>query len=180
MLSELFRWWVGQMRELAAPLLRRVSNPVRDALLLECDPTASGPWRLVRHRRGVRTEIATLLPDATDAWRRAFASRGRGEPALIALGRPFLIRRAAVPAAATGNLNSLLRYELDRLTPFSPDEVLFSHRVLPGDAANGAISVEIALALNAWVRAPLEQLAAIGVSPSALEARPNAQMVRAV
>ena len=40
-----------------------------------------------------------------------------------------------LPAAAKDDLNQVLRFEMDRLTPFRADEVCFAHRVLGSDAA---------------------------------------------
>jgi general secretion pathway protein L len=159
------------MRDLAAPLLRRASGKSQDALVLECDAGMGRPWHVIRRRGGVRMPVATIAPDAGDAaWSQAFASRRRGEKVVIALGQPFLSRRTSVPAAASANLDRLLGYEMDRLTPFAADDVLYSHRVKSRDTAAGTIQVEVSVVPKAWLRDPIERLAALSIRPAAVEA----------
>jgi general secretion pathway protein L len=170
MLAELFSWWTEQMRDLAAPLTRRASANSRDALVLARDPGVNEAWRILRRRNGATTQLATLSADAGDAaWRNAFAPRRRGEPVVIALGQPFLLRRTTLPLAAAANLEPVLRYEMDRLTPFAAPDVLFSHRVLSRDATAGTLLVEVAVVPRAWAREPMERLAALAIRPEALE-----------
>src|SRR5271165_2726846 len=173
MLAELSSWWTEQMSDLAASLLRRTPGKTQDALVLECD-RGDGGWHVVRRRGGTRTELATIPDDAgDDVWRRAVAARRRGEPVVIALAQPFLVRRTTVPAAASANLGRLLGYEMDRLTPFAHDDVLFSHCVRSRDQAAGTLLVEVAIVPKGWVREPLERLAALSIRPTALEEPPE-------
>jgi general secretion pathway protein L len=177
MLAELSSWWTEQMSELVAPLLRHTSGKAQDALVLECDGGGGG-WRVVRRRGGARTELATIPDHADDdVWRRTFATRRRGEPVVVALGQPFLVRRTTVPAAASANLERLLGYEMDRLTPFAADDVLFSHCVRSRDQAAGTLLVEVAIVPKIWALEPLERLAALSIRPSALEERSEAASV---
>ena len=59
---------------------------------------------------------------------------------------------------------------MDRLTPFAAADLFFAHRVRSRDGAAGVAHVEIAIAPRAWVREPLDRLAALGIRPVALEA----------
>lgn len=173
MLAELISWWTEQIHDLVAPLARRASGETKDALMVTCDPDSrsDGAWRIVRRRNGITTQLAALPADATvAAWRDAFASRRRGEPVVVILGQPFLVRRTTLPIAAASNLERLLRYEMDRLTPFATDDVLFSHRVVSRDIPGGTLLVDVAVVLKTWVRDPLERLATLSIRPEALEA----------
>ena len=121
MFQEYCIWWIEQFRDLAAPLLHRVRKTPPDALILDRD--GAGVWRLMRRRRGIATGIATIPPNADSAgWRRAFAARRRREPVVIALGQSFLQRETIFPFAAASHLDRLVRYEMDRLTPFAAAE----------------------------------------------------------
>ena len=51
-----------------------------------------------------------------------------------------------LPAAAKDDVDQVLRFEMDRLTPFRADEVCFAHRVLSSDARSRRLSVELQLA----------------------------------
>ncbi len=159
------------MRELVAPLSQRASARSKDALVLAHVSAAHGSWRVVRRRNGQTTHLATLAADATEAaWREAFASRRRREPVVITLDQPFLVRRTTLPMVAAANLDQLLHYEMDRLTPFAAADVLYSHRVVARDSTAGTLLVDIAVVPRAWVRDPLQRLAALSIRPEALEA----------
>lgn len=171
MLADVFSWWRAQLGDVLLVLWRPLSRPVRNAMLLHCDPGARGAWRLVRRRGGASRPLSTLSADAgLPAWRRALAARRRGEPVILALDQPFLSRRATLPAAAAANLDQVLRYEMDRLTPFAADDLLFTYHVLPSAPADGMITLTLELVPKAWVREPLAHLAALGIRPVALEA----------
>jgi general secretion pathway protein L len=171
MLAELISWWTEQMRGLVAPLSRRAADEPKDALLLARGPDGAGSWRVLRRRAGACVVLDTLCADASEAaWREAFATRRRGEPVVVVLAQPLLVRRATVPIAAAAYLDRWLSYEMDRLTPFNVADVVFSHRVLSRDPAAGTLRVEIALAPKTWVQEPLEQLAALSIRAEGLEA----------
>ncbi len=77
---------------------------------------------------------------------------------------------AALPFAAQAGLDRVLRYEMDRLTPFQAEDVFFSHRVLARDRTRGLLQVEIAVAPRRWVQPLLDRLRLSGLAPVALEA----------
>ena len=176
MWAALSSWWAEQMRELVAPLTRRAAGKSQDGLVLSYDPAAQGRWRVHRRRNSRLTHLATLPADATDtAWQEAFASRRRGEPVVVVIDRPFLVRRTTLPLVAAANLDQLLRYEMDRLTPFAAADVLHSHRVVSRDIAAGTLLVDIAVVPKAWVRDLLQRLAGLSIRPAALEPSPTGE-----
>lgn len=169
MLRDFFSWWLEQMRSLWAPLLNRVFKSIPDALIVGVD--TSGAWYTSRRRNGVSTRIGTVPPDTgLSGWKQALASHRRREPVVVRLSQAFLTRETTVPLAAVSHLGQLLRYDMDRLTPFAAAEVFFTHRVRSRDIATGVARVEIAVAPRAWVREPLDRLAALAIRPVALEA----------
>lgn len=180
MLAELLAWWSQQMGALLSRAFRRSGPSARDALVLRAEPGAEGTWQVLRRRRGTLTRIgAVSTSEPVASWRQAVASRGRREPVTIAIGRPFLVRRTTVPAAASGNLDRLLRYEMDRLTPFDAASVLFTHEVAGRDQAAGTLAVDLAVAPRLWVQDVVERLAALGIRPEALEA-PEGGAIRSI
>jgi general secretion pathway protein L len=170
MLGALISWWKEQVRDLVAPLISRASARSRDALVLSYDSAAQGRWHVARRRNGRISHLATLAADAGGAaWRQAFESRRRGEPVVITLDQPFLVRRTTLPMVAASNLDQLLHYEMDRLTPFAPADVLYSHRVVSRDVAAGTLLVDIAVVPKGWVQDPLQRLEALSIRPEAVE-----------
>jgi general secretion pathway protein L len=170
MLAALFSWWIEQMRDLVAPLSKCASARSKDALVLRYDSAAQG-WRIARRRNGKVTHLATVTADVAEvAWRHAFASRRRHEPVVVILDQPFLVRRTTLPLVAASNLDQLLHYEMDRLTPFPAADVLYAHRIVARDIAAGTLLIDVAIVPKVWVRDLLQQLTALSIRPEALEA----------
>ncbi|MCG6898295.1 MAG: PilN domain-containing protein [Thiocapsa sp.] len=57
----------------------------------------------------------------------------------------ILTRRVSLPAQVRGNLAQVIRYELDRLSPFQPDEVLYDFSIRPGPKGARRLNVDLAL-----------------------------------
>ena len=76
-----------------------------------------------------------------------------------------------LPLAAERDLSRVLLYEMDRLTPFAADELLFSHEVLRRDRAAARITLRLSLAPRAGLDPVIEQLARAGLAPDAIEGR---------
>ena len=153
------------MSELMAPMLQRRAFGDRDAILVT--PEADG-FRLMRRVKG-RLQPASAGHAGEDELRGVLADRKSREGLVMVLPDPLLVREVVLPLAAEANLDQVLRYEMDRLTPFTPDQVFFSHRVLAHDRAQGLVRVEMALAIRAQVSPWLEALRAAGAAPDTLE-----------
>lgn len=138
--------------------------------MLSRDPGGPGRWRAGRRRKGVHTPLGAVgIGDDDAAWRQLLGP-GRRERVVILLDQPFLTRRTQVPAAAAANLEQLLGYEMDRLTPFAANEVLVSHRVVSRDTAAGTLLVDLAIAPRLWIADLLDRLRDLAIQPDALEA----------
>jgi len=114
---------------------------------------------------GKRALVRTLLEGAGE-------TRGRARAALR--HHEALVRRVTLPAATEENLAQVLGFEMDRLTPFKSDEVYFDQRVVSRDAADGQITVELAMAPRERVDARVRELGALGVSVQGVALRDDA------
>jgi general secretion pathway protein L len=179
--EDVFIWWARQMADLISPVTARLTARTPNALLAAPDQSASGLIRLSRRRNGrVAALGAVSLDGDSDTWRRAFTARRRGEPVVLSLAEPLLPRLATLPLAAEANLDRVLRYEMDRLTPFAVNDVFFTHSVLRRDASKGQVTVELAVIPRTWVAALLDRLIAAGAQPSMIEAPGPDGVVRRV
>ena len=172
MLPELITWWTRQMGDLFAPVLNGARTRLPDALLLTPGPDGIA----IAHRRRGRTALPATVTD--DGLRTALARRR--ENLVLSLSSPMLIREATLPAAALGGLDRVLRYEMDRLTPFGPDDVYFSHRLLSVDRARSTLQVELAVLPRAGVLPILDRLTNAGARPDVLEAPGPDGLVRRI
>ena len=171
MFEDFFFWWGRQMASLLSPVTARFAARIPDALLIALDPARTDSVQIV-HRRNARLIPAQILSMSaeTGVWRDALAARGRREPVIVALSTGFLLRRVALPIAAAANLERVLRYEMDRLTPFADEDVVFSHAVTGHDRARGQLGVELSVAPKAWFSAVVDRLIAADAAPATLEA----------
>ena len=100
------------------------------------------------------------------------ASIGRADaatPAILALPPGMLLARdITLPLAVGRDLAQAAGFEMDRLTPFTADELHWSVRPLRRDPGRGVLGARLALLPRARVDAALAELAAGGVTPHAL------------
>ncbi len=93
-------------------------------------------------------------------------------PADVVLRRPV-----SFPAQVRDNLPQVMRYELDRLSPFQSDQVIYDFALQGGPAPAGRINLELALCrrdrVEGWIQrlreagSPIEQITWEGAWPKA-------------
>lgn len=92
-------------------------------------------------------------------------------PLLLRLPPDSLLSRdVSLPLAAEAGYERVLHYEMDRLTPFSADDVFWSARLLRRNKEAGRIDLRLSLVPRAWLQAPLDTLQQAGGRPAAIEA----------
>jgi general secretion pathway protein L len=103
----------------------------------------------------------------------------RREPVTVCLSGELGLRRIiSLPLAARDDLAQLLRFEMDRLTPFRAEEVYFAQRVVDTDMPNRRIMVELAVAPRSIVEHALKTARTVGAVVAGVElgtARPDGQ-----
>jgi len=83
----------------------------------------------------------------------------------------WILRRALnLPAAAAEDLRQVLAFEMDRLTPFKVEQVVFDHRAEPTGDDQSSLRVELALVARHRVAPWLEYLQGNGIQPRSLSA----------
>ncbi|MBY4678555.1 PilN domain-containing protein [Marinobacterium arenosum] len=97
--------------------------------------------------------------------------RLKGEAKEIILQIPMeqvLSRTISLPLATEKNLAGVLRFEMDRHTPFTADQVYFASQLEKRDPANQKILVRLFLVTREAVDPLLSRLNALGLQPSVL------------
>ena len=165
--SRFWRWWSQELVALVpqrfgalggASRLPRLALDGDAVVLVEPRPAtgaSAGRVALAGDPARQRADVRALLESAGETRGRARLALGRGES---------LVRRVSMPAATEENLEAVLGFEMDRLTPFRADEVYYDYRVVGRDAAAGTVSVVIAVARRDLVDARVDRLRALGVS----------------
>ena len=169
MLGEFFEWWVGQLADLVPARFRGRAGGT-DALV--ADAGEPGLLTLRRRRRGTEQRLAQLRLDEPGglSLRAALNGRPRGEPVVLRLAPAQVLERAVtLPLAAERDLDRVLGYEMERLTPFSADEVFWGFSVRERDRTRARLLLRLTMVPRASVAGVLDMLAASGARPVQLE-----------
>lgn len=180
MLAEFFAWWWQHLTELVPEPLRRGTGPEARALVVQA--STDGVLTLQRRRRGgdARIGSARLDEPGQGGLRAALNGRPAGEPVVLRLPPGMLMERTvALPLAAERDPERVLGFDMDRLTPFTANEVYWGYAVENRDRARGRLTVRLSVVPRASVQDLTDMLTACGGRPSLLEA-PAAGAMRAI
>lgn len=173
-LRRFLEWWGGELAALLPERVRALLVERRDELRVQRQ--SDGSWHLERRPGRGDEDSQVLAADApTEAWQAAVSRlRGRSEtPAELVFlldRRAVLDRRLSLPMAAEDNLAQVLAFEMDRQTPFKPDQVRFDHRITRRDPAAKQIWLELLIAPRAVVDSALAPLQSAGLALDTVDA----------
>ncbi len=169
MLREFLAWWARQLLSLAPQHLAARDPQRENALLAEIQPAAL----TLRMRRRAREDALgrfTLDEAGMRAMRAALAGRKPAAVVLLLPAGQVLEQAVALPLAAERDPERVLQYEMDRLTPFTPDEVYWGWTVARRDRARGKLHLSLLLVPKAGLLAHVSALERAGAAPTVLEA----------
>ncbi len=176
--GNLLQAWRDGLLDCLPQSLRRRLERRGSRLLLDL---ADGARQAKLELSGGGDETIDIEPGGDEGLRRAVQRAQRADAAIVLRAAPgdVLVRRVNMPVQVRDNLAKVLAYELDRLTPFRPDEIYFDHRILPG-AGESQLTVELALIRRDRVADSIGALERTGTRASALawpQAWPDANLL---
>jgi general secretion pathway protein L len=177
MLADLLAWWWHQMLSLLPENARAWQD--RRVNLLIVEPAGAAAVTLSQ-RRGRRDRTLGQFT-LNDAGAIAQAVRASGRPDRIVLRAPrigALEQVVALPLAAERGVGQVLLHDMDRLTPFRADEVVWDWAVERRDRARGRLHVRLTLIPRAMIDPLLRRLADAGIAPTLIEANAGAGGLR--
>jgi len=77
-------------------------------------------------------------------------------------------RRVELPGQVRRNLRHALEFEIDRLTPFRPEQLYFDFRLLPGEQRGGKIAIDLVACLREQVTNWVAHIRDYGIAPGAV------------
>lgn len=172
-LKKFFHWWGEELRALL-PKTLRTSGSLGRRLLIQL---GSSEITLYQLDEGEIHELgcANFKAEEPEAPKIAFQSlltrHGRAGARRFSLYLPaqqVLRKVIQLPLPAEENLSQVLSFELDRHTPFKPEQVYFDHKVLKRDTQANIIHVEVAVAQRDLINRAIAQMAAWGVEVEAV------------
>jgi general secretion pathway protein L len=165
MIGAFIAWWVGQLSELLPVKMLGPDPAGADALLI----SPIGPVehatavRLVLRRNGKELPLGELPLGADEL---GDGPRAQGRPILLRLPKAaFLEKHLVLPLAAQSNLDQALAFEMDRETPFAPEEVYWTRMVEATDRRRDQLRVRLVLLPKLHLESLLDALGASGIAP---------------
>jgi general secretion pathway protein L len=167
MLREILVWWLRQLRALLPDALLQDSRR-RDALLVTLHGPAEFSVSLRRRRR--ETDVGAFSLDSAGEQRAKAAIR---RPIRYLALRPdpvsVLRRHVTLPLAAEHDLEHVLRYEMDRLTPFAAEQVFWSANIDRRDRVRGRLELSLSLLPKTLLLPVFAAFERLGLKFSAIE-----------
>jgi general secretion pathway protein L len=169
-LHELFAWWWRQVTEMI-PGWNRLSHAARSVLVAEW--TEAG-LALSLHRGDRESPLVpcAMVRGAADeseiaACRDSVAAlAGREAPSTTVLLLPpgmMMQRDVTLPLATEAALDTVLAYEMDRLTPFPADRIVYASDILRRDPDLKQMQVRLSIVPRASLAPGLDVLGRIGL-----------------
>lgn len=172
-LAAYWRWWLGELkalmpdawREKLQHAMRRVTLEVGDEVIV---------LGVEENQRIQRQETLSLSQDVDlqkQQLRDLLTQRELVEvPRVLVLdGRGVLRKEVRLPIAAESNLRQVLRFEMDRQTPFRADDVYFDWTILGHDKEAGQVRVELVVVPRSGIDSTCQALAARGLGVSCVD-----------
>jgi general secretion pathway protein L len=181
MIGDLVTWWSEQMLQWVPARLVARDRGAAHALVVSQDDAPDGlvtpghvvPPRvtalLLRRRRDRALGSFAVDPVGLLALRDALPGRSRPPTIVLRLQSALLLEREVVlPLAAEREPERVLGYEMDRLTPFSADEIFWTHDIARRDRARGRVHLRLSVVTRASVRPVLDAMGQAGLAPTEL------------
>jgi general secretion pathway protein L len=167
-------WWLGELGALMPGVLRRGFTSGHGIL---CFEAAADELVVTTAIDNIPEQISRIdLRQPTEALRAAVASvlrkhAPKGTDIVLLLGAEQVLYKVLdLPLAAEEGLRELLYFELDRQTPYRPDQVRYDFRVVERDPVTGRMRVELLVAPVAPVERQISRAAEWGLEPSRVTA----------
>lgn len=163
-----FEWWWNELEGLLPRVLSPSRRQRRRLLVLALGPDGAA---LFQGSGASRRLIARSEGDDPDQLKAAIAkAHGRRRRTIVHLPPHRGLRKTLdLPVAARDDLDQLLRFEMDRLTPFRAEEVVFAHRVARIDSQSRRMTIELHLAPRSVVEGALDYTRSLGLVPARVE-----------
>lgn len=173
MLATMITWWTEQMRDLVPASLRlSLGKSWRPVLIAEADtPDTSEIALFVRGRAG-ETALGRHALSGTEL-RNTIARLPRAQVKAAVLRAPtnlLLEQEIILPLSAEQDLNRVVAYEMDRLTPFRADQVLWTCLARKRDTVRNRLHVRVTVVPRQRVEPLLTALRRAGLAPTRIEA----------
>ena len=166
MVREFLSWWFGQLADFLPERWRRFGAGKIDAVVIAPASPLSEPIDSVTvalRRNGRETMVGRFAVGGGGLME---VPRPSGKPAVLRLAESDVLSKTLVlPLAAERQLDQVLAFEMDRETPFSPEELFWNHHIIRRDRRTGQVWVRLQLLPRAKLARLIEALDHAGLKP---------------
>lgn len=161
-----WHWWTSQLAGLVPDSIKQMLATETRRYLSFSDPDKIQIWE-INDQREISKDGAIRLDEI------AFAQQDNPADAnppvtsiLLLTPGQYLLKRLKLPAAAEENLHQVITFELDRQTPFQPEQVYFAEQIINRPPQSSKLVVDLILVKKDFLDDKLSLLKAAGVHPS--------------
>lgn len=165
--NQFLDWWTGELLSIVPRRIQKLFGGAAEYLVLSRGTDGLALSHL--HSTG-ETELVHLPPGPSGAESRSlflqeYPALADARTALRLTGQQGLRKQFKLPMAAAENLNQVVAFELDRMTPFKSDQVYYSTVIVGRLKATRQLLVDLYLTPRAKLEALLDELAEAGWQP---------------
>ena len=168
-IGDILRHWKEGLLCCLPDWLRTRLAPSLNPLILEI-----GEQEAALHRQsdeGLRQLERLSLEAQNSAQLLDVLLKGRRERLIVRVPLAWvLLKKAVFPSAARENLRQVIGFEMDRLTPFTADQVYYDFRILESGSDAARLPVELAVMPLARIEPWIAMLKGKGVVPAVIDA----------
>ena len=144
---QLWRWWSGELKAmLPTAILRWLDG---DAVAANVAVDAGGVTVINVGNEATKSSLPRRVPIdafANNPLLRDLISAGRDRVRLVLTPDQALVKTITLPLATEENLRAVVGFELDRHTPFTPDQAYYDVQTVRRDPQHEKITVALAVA----------------------------------
>jgi len=170
-IRRLWDWWLGELGAMLPPDWRRHLQGQGKPLLISCESQQC----IVRLGTDDQQPIALPLHTPPSGLVLQQLAERRNKVSRIILLLPseqVLVKQLHLPDATAANLANVLKFEMDKLTPFQAEQVYYGYRVLDRDKVARRIRVELMLTSKAALQPLLQRLGEWQLVPTVITPAP--------
>lgn len=168
-------WWLQQMTDLTPPAIRFWNRPSAHLVISDlADANGDLGFSVGVSSAGQETEYGRfpLVPESGPAVRSLVAQRRLPGVVTIRTNRARVLDRPVVlPQTVEPDLDRVMGYEIDRLTPFRPDEVFWTWVVTQRSAEGDRLTVRLSFLPKSTVSGLMRIAEQSGLTPEAVESQ---------
>ena len=168
-ISKLWCWWSSELKDMQPTSMARwfdgdaiTTNVAVDDGSLTILPLGAGVGKASPPQR-VPLDALTSSPVL-----RAMIAAGRDRVRLVLSPEQALVKTVTLPLATEENLRAVVGFELDRHTPFTPDQASYDVQIVRRDPQQEKIMVSLAVAAKSEITALVDTLSRAGLTCTAI------------